>query len=605
MNRRMLVRAVVFTLAMFLPSVVGGATFIPPADCTATTGTPISSTKYNACITAIAAAINAAANPLPASTKSALPTAGTPGRLYRVTDNIRGVWMDTGTQWEMLSTVVNVRDFGALGDGTTNDTVAIQSAVTVAGVSGGIVWFPPGTWIISAPVTLLSNVWLVGSPGAMIKSLTLVGGGTPPYSAAYINGSDIDNVRIINLHFEDYAEHVSNFFVVLRRSTRVQILNNKFKYGYFAVALQDCIDYLVQGNIFENSWDVALSTTANEADISGTTYSNGEGRIIGNSFKDALGNTGPSAGWITNQGGVQFIGNYVTRCGLSFEVGYASGEALSQPSVSNVVIANNYFLDNNGPTAIRDCVDCTVTGNVFRSTGTGHGHLAALRTDASGTYPTRVKISDNIFDRHGIYVAYGTNVSITNNIITAGYDATFEATLAVSGVTDLTISGNQVLNSEHTHGIYLVGNTDAHVTNNIVSGTVAGKKGIYSESNVRPVFTDNTLKDNPVGIDFVNTAQAVYMNNTVFSGNTTNIANTTGVTFGRGGIDAAHGTTTTVVSDPAVTADSVILITARTAITAALTGVFVDTLVAGTSFTLNHSDPGGANHGYWYYQILN
>ena len=35
----------------------------------------------------------------------------------------------------------NVRDFGAVGDGITKDTAAIQKAID----AGGIVHFPPGT----------------------------------------------------------------------------------------------------------------------------------------------------------------------------------------------------------------------------------------------------------------------------------------------------------------------------------------------------------------------------------------------------------------------------------------------------------------------------
>ncbi|KAL2814357.1 pectate lyase superfamily protein-domain-containing protein [Aspergillus cavernicola] len=43
----------------------------------------------------------------------------------------------------------NVKDFGAKGDGTTDDTVAIQSAIRTG---PPLVYFPPGTYIISAPI---------------------------------------------------------------------------------------------------------------------------------------------------------------------------------------------------------------------------------------------------------------------------------------------------------------------------------------------------------------------------------------------------------------------------------------------------------------------
>jgi glucan 1,3-beta-glucosidase len=56
----------------------------------------------------------------------------------------------------------NVRDFGAVGDGVTDDTAAINAAITQGNrcgqgcdsttVTPAIVYFPPGTYAISAPL---------------------------------------------------------------------------------------------------------------------------------------------------------------------------------------------------------------------------------------------------------------------------------------------------------------------------------------------------------------------------------------------------------------------------------------------------------------------
>ena len=45
-------------------------------------------------------------------------------------------------------TYVNVKDFGAVGDGVTDDTSAIDSAIAEAG-DYGVVWFPQGTYLTS------------------------------------------------------------------------------------------------------------------------------------------------------------------------------------------------------------------------------------------------------------------------------------------------------------------------------------------------------------------------------------------------------------------------------------------------------------------------
>lgn len=55
----------------------------------------------------------------------------------------------------------NVQDFGAVGNGTTDDTAPIQDAINDAAVTGGVVWFPAGVYV-SGPLFLASNVTLEG-----------------------------------------------------------------------------------------------------------------------------------------------------------------------------------------------------------------------------------------------------------------------------------------------------------------------------------------------------------------------------------------------------------------------------------------------------------
>lgn len=57
----------------------------------------------------------------------------------------------------------NVKNYGAIGDGTTDDTAAIQAAVTaVAALGGGTILFPKGTYPISSTVLVSSNIHLRG-----------------------------------------------------------------------------------------------------------------------------------------------------------------------------------------------------------------------------------------------------------------------------------------------------------------------------------------------------------------------------------------------------------------------------------------------------------
>jgi hypothetical protein len=63
----------------------------------------------------------------------------------------------------------NVKAYGAKGDGTTDDTVAIQASITACQGStyGGIVYFPPGTYKVTGTTYALlvtgSNTYLLGA----------------------------------------------------------------------------------------------------------------------------------------------------------------------------------------------------------------------------------------------------------------------------------------------------------------------------------------------------------------------------------------------------------------------------------------------------------
>ena len=63
--------------------------------------------------------------------------------------------------------VANVLDFGAIGNGTTDDTAAIQAAINSLSVTGGVVYLPTNTYKITAPLTnTKSGVSLVGDGSA-------------------------------------------------------------------------------------------------------------------------------------------------------------------------------------------------------------------------------------------------------------------------------------------------------------------------------------------------------------------------------------------------------------------------------------------------------
>ncbi|HEX6527770.1 MAG TPA: glycosyl hydrolase family 28 protein [Streptosporangiaceae bacterium] len=83
--------------------------------------------------------------------------------MYRVTRS--------GSPWP-IKRVFNVRDYGAAGNGTTNDTPAINAAITAANANatGGTVEFPAGTYLAGASIHMLSHVTVTLDKGSTITA---------------------------------------------------------------------------------------------------------------------------------------------------------------------------------------------------------------------------------------------------------------------------------------------------------------------------------------------------------------------------------------------------------------------------------------------------
>ena len=62
-----------------------------------------------------------------------------------------------------LKDTVSVKDFGAVGDGVTDDTAAIQAAIASLPARGGIVTFPPGKFLTTAKIIIPSFVTIKGT----------------------------------------------------------------------------------------------------------------------------------------------------------------------------------------------------------------------------------------------------------------------------------------------------------------------------------------------------------------------------------------------------------------------------------------------------------
>src|SRR5215469_16108560 len=87
------------------------------------------------------------------------------------------------------STVFNVTSYGAVGDGVTDNTIAIQNAINACSTAGGgIIEVPAGTFL-SGPITLFSSMDLhVDGMLQMLPLYTYPGGVTNAQTFINCNG---------------------------------------------------------------------------------------------------------------------------------------------------------------------------------------------------------------------------------------------------------------------------------------------------------------------------------------------------------------------------------------------------------------------------------
>src|SRR5208283_2467007 len=60
---------------------------------------------------------------------------------------------------------INVRDYGARGNGLSDDTAAIRAAIAAVPASGGTVYLPCGTYLISSGLTITTSHTTITSEG--------------------------------------------------------------------------------------------------------------------------------------------------------------------------------------------------------------------------------------------------------------------------------------------------------------------------------------------------------------------------------------------------------------------------------------------------------
>lgn len=110
-----------------------------------------------------------------------------------------------------------VKDHGATGDGTTDDTAAIRKAITAAG-KGGHIYFPKGVYRVTGSLEFLPDQYIAGTSGqwgdnepvsALVFDMRESKGIVLPYGNVMermrIEGPGFERLGCIGLHVKSYA----------------------------------------------------------------------------------------------------------------------------------------------------------------------------------------------------------------------------------------------------------------------------------------------------------------------------------------------------------------------------------------------------------------
>jgi Pectate lyase superfamily protein len=94
---------------------------------------------------------------------------------------------------------VNVKDYGAVGDGVTNDAVAMQAAITAVATTGQAIYVPAGTYVIGSALTSTGHLNMVGDGD---KSILDFSGATLAGSAITVTGAltQIQNISSASIY---------------------------------------------------------------------------------------------------------------------------------------------------------------------------------------------------------------------------------------------------------------------------------------------------------------------------------------------------------------------------------------------------------------------
>lgn len=413
---------------------------------------------------------------------------------------IEGATIETATVDDLITKApwIDVRAYGAVGDGVTNDTTAIQSALTYAETfDRAVVWVPNGTFLLNAGLTigtgtrltgigtlkfaagvtagtkmLTNSERVTGNSGIWISGLTLDGNRTDNSGSAGLTGIDwtmVTDSVVEKTTITGFTQHCIDASV--GNADNLFFGNTLEDYGtgsvgFGLVLLSDSNRNRVIGNnVYTTNTNVGISVDDQSGAVGGTSCT---GNII--SDNDIWGG---DYGILIVGSGENIVANnrihYPTSYGIY--VG-ASTDGLND-AVGNLVHGNTIDVDTGV-----NVYGLSVGGsaNSFTENKVTGGKYGAYVTDipASSMLTSGCRLSNNLFvsqSDSAVMVTGSSDLDIKGNKITApgghGIEVVTTNAMAMSGIriTENTVIDAQTCGVKVTSGA-TVAISEVDISNN-------------------------------------------------------------------------------------------------------------------------------------------
>jgi len=345
---------------------------------------------------------------------------------------------------------VNVRapEYGARGDGRTDDTAAIQRAIQAVAGTGGTVLVPAGTYLVntvassSRGLVLGSRMTLKLADGAVLKAIP-----SAAQNYTIVSVASATQVAVLGgTLLGDRSRHTGGagewgMGLSIQNSQQVSVSG---------VVAMDCWG---DGFYISGSADVTLAAVRAEHNRrNGLSVTSCAGLSVrGSVFRNSRG-TAPEAGLDIEPNPGETV-DRVAISGCTFADNAGSGlesgvpdSNLGRAFVTNVVIDGNTFTGNG------------------RTPADGGARMAIRISNAPGTQVLRNIVRDNT--GQGIYLRYNADGSlVAGNVVTGTQgDGIVQAACRDNRIIDNRVTGNS------GHGILSTNCTGGSVSGNAVSG---------------------------------------------------------------------------------------------------------------------------------------